>query len=713
MSDEVSVAIGDVVVTGNRSTGIWTVSVPTLKFSVTYNLVQRQKLDENGQPTGDPLPSDIAFQVEILEVMAKFTNLVLSIPGIPASDKARISALSDQLANASTALQMGEHLTDVRALVSDAFEVFYGGVGDFAGSVVTAALMGAAGLTVTSLAGPTGIVGGGLAILAGYVASEIFPAEFLADVTTDIVFLGYLAVHAAEQQMNESLSDAVRDGVRSALSVVYGNLPEGAAPQFSISAAKFEQDASGQRLIGSWTYDLASFENSTAGISVNLSIDAPQNIGGSLGTVRLFTIEAINGTAYADVLIGNFANNNFRGGIGDDYIDGGAGFDYADYRDAAAGVAIDLRVAGQAHGDRGADTLISIEGVFGSDFNDVLTGNDESNTLVGGWGDDVIHGMGGDDVIIAHGFQSGVMFEVNHVDGGEGSDTISFARDTLGRQKFGAKWTVEVDLEAGYARIQQPGKVTTYLTSIENVIGHDGNDTIRGDANRNELLGGGGNDRIWGGAGDDFIDGGAGNDTLDGGDGNDTLSLLSASKDTVAVLGSGMINGDVVTGFENLMGSLYNDHLTGDAGGNSLWGADGADQLFGLAGDDFVDGGLGDDILDGGEGDDILVGGGGTDRIEGGGGFDLLRLQGVAQDYTVTMEGDGIRIIDTVAGRDGSILITGIEALLFGDGASTSLASEGSRSSSLGDLTEILYADLYNPTIGPSGSTDTHQDWMH
>ncbi|MEF8732006.1 MAG: hypothetical protein V5B40_08835 [Candidatus Accumulibacter meliphilus] len=59
---------------------------------------------------------------------------------------------------------------------------------------------------------------------------------------------------------------------------------------------------------------------------------------------------------------------------GDDTLDGGAGNDTVSYDAAAAGVSLDLAIAGaQATGGSGNDTLISIENLVGSLFDDTLT----------------------------------------------------------------------------------------------------------------------------------------------------------------------------------------------------------------------------------------------------------------------------------------------------------------------------------------------------
>ena len=68
-----------------------------------------------------------------------------------------------------------------------------------------------------------------------------------------------------------------------------------------------------------------------------------------------------------------------------------------------------------------------------------------------------------------------------------------------------------------------------------------------------------------------------------------------------------------IQNFENVIGSLYNDTITGNSSANVLSGAAGNDSLFGLDGNDSLSGGDGDDYLDGGFGFDTINGGNGND----------------------------------------------------------------------------------------------------
>ncbi len=121
----------------------------------------------------------------------------------------------------------------------------------------------------------------------------------------------------------------------------------------------------------------------------------------------------------------------------------------------------------------------------------------------------------------------------------------------------------------------------------------------------------------------------------------------------------------VATGFENLVGSIYDDSLTGDAGDNILAGVEGNDTLTGGDGNDtlYGDGAIvadthgtgrsgpiitvadtgaaGNDTLVGGKGNDTLVGGGGNDVMTGGQGQDVFVFGAASGDDVITDFGGG------------------------------------------------------------------------
>jgi serralysin len=143
-----------------------------------------------------------------------------------------------------------------------------------------------------------------------------------------------------------------------------------------------------------------------------------------------------------------------------------------------------------------------------------------------------------------------------------------------------------------------------FSTTIENVLGGAGDDTITGNAAKNHLSGGGGTDRLFGAAGDDTIDGGSGANYLRGDDGADTIT---GGAD-----------------FDDINGNMGNDTAHGGLGDDWVVGGKDQDSLFGDVGDDIVYGNLGDDTCDGGAGADLMRGGQGADSLAGGAGNDWL-----------------------------------------------------------------------------------------
>src|SRR4029077_20091005 len=83
--------------------------------------------------------------------------------------------------------------------------------------------------------------------------------------------------------------------------------------------------------------------------------------------------------------------------------------DIASYFNATGPVTVSLAIVGaQNTGNAGNDTLLNMEGIAGSNFNDTLTGDGNNNTLVGNGGNDSLDGGAGNDTL----------------DGGAGDDTL-------------------------------------------------------------------------------------------------------------------------------------------------------------------------------------------------------------------------------------------------------------------------------------------------
>lgn len=135
----------------------------------------------------------------------------------------------------------------------------------------------------------------------------------------------------------------------------------------------------------------------------------------------------------------------------------------------------------------------------------------------------------------------------------------------------------------------------------DNLIGTSGADVLFGISGDDTLTGGAGDDELFGEWDDDTFIGagdsaGVGNDTLDGGDGDDTVDYSSATAGVVVDLAAGTATGedasvgtDTLNSIEHVIGSGFDDTLTGDGGGNRIVGESGADTMTGGLGvDEFV-----------------------------------------------------------------------------------------------------------------------------
>lgn len=141
-----------------------------------------------------------------------------------------------------------------------------------------------------------------------------------------------------------------------------------------------------------------------------------------------------------------------------------------------------------------------------------------------------------------------------------------------------------------------------------------------------------------GGAGDDVLVGGAGADTLDGSAGLDVASYAQSNAGVTVDLtaGTGLggdAQGDILSGIESVIGSNYNDTITGGAAAGVLSGGNGHDDITAGSAGDVLVGGWGADFLTsdqsgvtmlGGEGHDILNARVGGSTLNGGAGNDIL-----------------------------------------------------------------------------------------
>ncbi|MGV8986873.1 MAG: Hint domain-containing protein [Cypionkella sp.] len=414
--------------------------------------------------------------------------------------------------------------------------------------------------------------------------------------------------------------------------------------------------------------DTADYSASTAGVTINLATGTGS--GGDAAGDTLVGIENVIGSNYANFITGDAGDNKLYGGggndtliggAGNDLLSGGSGIDTADYSTSSSGVTVNLATGLGYGGDAAGDTLVSIEQLVGSNYNDVLIGDANANalyggngddTLVGGAGADSLYGGAGDDMADYSASTSAVSVNLtygtgyggdaqgdvlnsiealtgsahndsltgnsgaNTLYGGAGNDTLigGGGADAL----YGGAGIDVADYSASYSGVtvnlltglgSGGDAAGDTLVGIENLIGSGQADSLTGDAGANAIFGGSGNDTIAGGAGADSLDGGSGTDTADYSDSGAGVSVNLATGTATG----GDAQGDTLVGFENLAGSSFNDTLTGDGNANVLTGGAGNDVLYG---------GTGSDTLYGGDGNDTLIGGSGSDLLNGGAGID-------------------------------------------------------------------------------------------
>jgi len=369
-----------------------------------------------------------------------------------------------------------------------------------------------------------------------------------------------------------------------------------------------------------------SYSNSMIPVSVNLkngvadaryAADISSPLYLTLGRDTFSGVYQVIGTAFDDLLVGGSAGRTslgvaiegFRGGAGNDWIDGGDGKDSAIYNDSPKGITVDLRLSsGQVQDGWGfVDTLVSIEKITGSNYAD---------SVIGGAGDDTFEGLMGADWF----------------DGGAGVNTISFVESDSGVTVRLSGWvgstgsmlaTAQGSALDGYGSIDQ-------FTNVQAIEGSNYNDLIVGDANNN------------------ILEGRGGNDTIDGGDGIDWVVYDHAMRPVIVDLsayrasddGEGQgdaapgdaIESDLLISIENVRGGWAADRITGDSRAN------------------------------------VLQGGAGNDTIDGGGGTDTAVFSGVFANYTVNFDvASGNYLISDRVGGDGTDTLKNVEIASFSD----------------------------------------------
>ncbi|WFC80376.1 Ig-like domain-containing protein [Enterobacter roggenkampii] len=170
----------------------------------------------------------------------------------------------------------------------------------------------------------------------------------------------------------------------------------------------------------------------TNGVSDNVTWSGLEAGNGKEGYV--LTAEAatgghsgtITGTGYNDTFIAENGTYTYNGSGGwtthsdHDTWSNTGGMDVVDYRNATSGVTVDLRLSTAQDTGFGTTRLLNIEGINGSDYDDVITGNSGDNRFEGRGGNDTFNiGSGGHDTLLYK------LINASDATGGNGHDVVN------------------------------------------------------------------------------------------------------------------------------------------------------------------------------------------------------------------------------------------------------------------------------------------------
>lgn len=247
----------------------------------------------------------------------------------------------------------------------------------------------------------------------------------------------------------------------------------------------------------------------------------------------------------------------------------------------------------------------------------------------------------------------------------------------------------------------QNGSYTLHV-SVPNaaiaVSGYQGS-TLDGGDGTDSLFGGSADDILIGGNGDDHLYGGLGADRLVGGEGQDYARYDDANHGNLTIrldtpeANTGAAAGDTYSGIEGIYGGAGNDRIYGDATANHFLGQGGNDILYGKAGND---------TLDGSDGNDHLYGGAGADRLVGGAGQDYARYDEANHgNLTIRLDAPeantGVAAGDTYSGIEGVYGGSGNDTI-HGDAGANHLLGQGGN--------DRLYGNAGNDRLGGAAGND-------
>lgn len=336
--------------------------------------------------------------------------------------------------------------------------------------------------------------------------------------------------------------------------------------------------------------------------------------------------DRLDGGGGDNVMRGANGEDVFVSNAGADRIDGGADFDVVDYSNLTAGVTVDLRlIEAQDTGAGGMDTIVSIEGVRGTDLADTLVAASRAVENAGR--------LAKPETTVNQSIVTAISLDGLFAlrEDLEFKDSLTTPHVVVAAASSGGR-------EYYRFRVTEAGEWGRF--DIDHVDYSWNLNLTLYDALGNQIF-----------MNNDWEQDRGSNSPAD-----PYLEYRFAEPGVYYVAVDQQTTQPLNVGVKyTLIVGLSHAPVTGDAViGSTLWG------------------GAGDDTLIGSEADDIFQGGAGDDLIQGGEGWDTLLLSGSRTDYQVLRSGDEF----IIKGADGLDRVSGVEMLRFSDGSLLDLARQ-------------------------------------
>ncbi|ESQ88928.1 hypothetical protein ABAC460_14195 [Asticcacaulis sp. AC460] len=396
--------------------------------------------------------------------------------------------------------------------------------------------------------------------------------------------------------------------------------------------------------------------------------------------------DLITSSGQGGIYDGGTGNDTLFAGGGNETLYGGSGTDLLDTTSWSGDATVNLTTGLTQFA---AQLLSGFENLTSGAGNDSLTGTAGVNVINGGAGNDTINGGSGNDTL----------------DGGDGIDTYDV------RSATGGATAIVIDLHVGTWTYSAQVEVAA---NFENLLAGASNEVIRGTYGANWIDAGGGNDTIDSGSGDDTVDGGAGNDSFssigggikvyNGGDGQDTIagsfsygsaldggsgvdlldvSFILSSPAPVFNMSTGVwadgVSSFTAVNFENYIGSVVGESVSGTSAVNRI---------------------------EGGDGNDTIDGGAGYDTLDGGAGIDTYDIRSNLSNAVIDLAAG------TYTDSGGTEIVVNFENVLGGDGHQTYFGTADANRIDGGDGNDTINGGAGNDTIlGGNGDDYIHAFW--